>query len=143
MNTNRIFRNKQTHIATCISLAVTFLICIATNSLAQQKPGRKVPIQLAHSDSMKIPHKKIMEDPTLTTKEPDCEVTGFTITFIPIGGYLSGPYKTSGNKIQGNQLSYLKEFTNMNIKIVFEDIQLKCKGKDSVGGTLFVTSLSE
>ncbi len=118
-------------------LLVLLLACTSHGCYAQKKPERKVSVaQLANFADINIPLKTIIDNPVINTTVTGCEVTGYTISFLPKGGEFKGPYKTTGNKISENNLSYLKAFSDGGVRIFVEDIHMKCSGKDTTAATL-------
>ncbi len=79
---------------------------------------------------LKVTREEVFANPALVCKLGNCEVTSFTISFAPKGEGISGPYKTQGAKIKEEQLQFLRNSRNPEIKIFFEDIHVKNNGKD-------------
>ena len=117
----------------CGLLTIISVGLSADITYAQNKPRKnQYTVKLANSDSQKIALKTILKNPNLTTTYPGCEISNFTLGFLPDGGEFKGPYKISGSKIPENNLNYLKVFTNMKVRIFIDEIHLKCNGKDSL-----------
>lgn len=127
----------------------TSVICLLVTALSvsvyAQTPKAKTsyPLQVSFAESteyQKIPLADILKTPTLTSLIPGCQVSGFTVSFLPKGGEFLGPFRTNGATLSENNVSYLKEFTNMTVRIFFEDIHASCDGRDSVLSHIIVTS---
>jgi len=118
-------------------LAMLCIILSPKKNYAQSASSNKPSIAwLSNVDSVNIPLKKIIDNPKLITTVPGCEVTGFTISFLPKGGEFRGPYKTTGAALRENDVNFLKEFTATNVRIFIEDIHLNCDGKDRTSQSL-------
>lgn len=121
------------------------MICIVLSygeSLAQ-KATKKIqyPVRLANIDPPNIPLKTIIKNPNLITADPACKVIRYTIGFYPDGGNYMGPFEVTGSKLIENNINYLKEFTNMKVRIFIESIHINCNGKDSITIPLIYQSI--
>ena len=112
------------------------IISFSQGSFAQKQPDKSMPIiQLTNVKTdnnmrLKITKDQVMADPNIRCKLAGCEVKDFTISFAPSGEGIHGPYKTAGSKIKEEQLAFLRESHNPEIKIFIEDVHLKNNGKD-------------
>lgn len=86
---------------------------------------------------------KILAKPRLVCDLPDCKVTHFSITFIPRGHDLAGPFSISGAELSSTVKNLLCKYKEekTNVKIAIEDVQILRNGKteDIVGGIFYKT----
>ncbi len=116
----------------CASLGVACVICFSNIAFAQtQATNNHLKVRLGDIDSSAAPLQKILANPVLTTNQPGCEVTKFSIMILPAGGEIQGPYTKTGSRIGQNQLSMLSEFKNMKVRIFIDDVYVKCTGQDT------------
>jgi|GEM_PF-5401281 len=92
---------------------------------------------------MKTSYKDILDNPRLICETDDCIVTHFTLTIVPKGSDLHGPYSTDGAELKENVKTHLTKLSDAgdhSAKIVVEDITVKHGNKtESVKGTLYYT----
>ena len=96
--------------------------------------GNKHP----YSDA-KTTYDYILANPRMVCDEPGYEVSRYTLTFIPRGKDLVGPYHITGAALTERDKTWLKnrKEERSNTRIAIEDIFLKHNGReDSLIGTL-------
>ncbi|MFI5196910.1 MAG: hypothetical protein ACHQD8_07450 [Chitinophagales bacterium] len=134
--------HTKNKITTTFVLLLVCATCYSNISFAQ-KPIEKKSSSVTFGGIVggSLPLQKILDNPIITPKDPNCEVTDFTISFMPDGGEYWGPFKINGSKMTKNQLSYLSEFTKLKVRVFIEDIHLKCKNGDtSIASAVIITS---
>jgi len=133
MFTQESITRKISKMAFCILLSIAFF-SLANGYIYAQKTQKQFPykVKLADYDSAKVPLKIILANPKLTTTYPDCDIASYSISFEPDGGEYFGPFKVKGSAIPENQVNYLREFTNMNVRIFIDELHLNFNGKDSL-----------
>ncbi len=125
---------------TTVVLFITML-CFMQPTAAQNVPTKpKANVRLANEDRKNIQVKTLLAYPKLVSAKPSCEVTSFSISFLPEGGQLYGPFRTEGAAIDEKQVNYLKEHAAENVKIFIEHIHLSCNGNDVTEPSIVVTS---
>jgi hypothetical protein len=79
-----------------------------------------------------IPYDEILANPKVVCDMPNCEVTHFTVSIIPRGADLYGPFSTNGHELNEKVKSGLLELREAKnkAKIIFEDIQVNNNGKN-------------
>lgn len=108
---------------------------------AKAKVNHSLEVSFATSTDYRNIHlQDILEKPILTSLISGCQVSAFTVSFLPKGGEFFGPYKMQGSLLTGKQLDILKENKNSTVRIFFEDIHASCDGRDSVLSHIIVTS---
>ncbi len=92
----------------------------------------------------KITYDELLANSKLVCDMPGCAVTQFTITFIPPGRDLFGPFKTNGAELTARNKDSIKNWkdtwksTDKKIKIVIEDIHISRNGTDeTIKGSLY------
>ncbi|MBL7693167.1 MAG: hypothetical protein JNM41_16355 [Flavipsychrobacter sp.] len=93
-----------------------------------KKEVKRSNVRLANEERNMISVRTILANPKLISAKASCEVTGFTISFLPEGGNLYGPFKTEGSAIKPEHCKYLKENAEANVKIFIEHIRMSCNG---------------
>jgi hypothetical protein len=111
-------------------LPLLFFATIAPTDLSAQlkKEVKRSNVRLANEERNMISVRTILANPKLISAKASCEVTGFTISFLPEGGYIYGPFKTDGSAIKPEHCKYLKENAEANVKIFIENIRMSCNG---------------
>ena len=133
MHTIKNHSTSKIRMAVIAPLLMVCIICCSQNGFAQKPTGKKPPkVTLAGIDSSSAPLSKVLANPVLTTNEPGCEVTKFSMMILPEGGNIQGPFFRTGAKIGPNQLSMLSEFTNMKVRVFIDEVHVKCKGQDTI-----------
>lgn len=106
----------------CVAILPTFV------SAQVKKEVKRSNVRLANEERNMISVRTILANPKLISAKASCEVTGFTISFLPEGGNLYGPFKTEGSAIKPEHCKYLKENAEANVKIFIENIRMSCNG---------------
>lgn len=132
-------------IRTAQKFALLFLVGVlglSVSGFSQKDTKKATPnVLLAGVDAIDIPLKTIIANPQLITNMPGCKVTSFLISFLPKDGDYFGPFETKGDMIKENQINYLKEFTNIKVKIFIETIHVNCNGTDVIDRPVIVRSI--
>ncbi len=142
MHTQESNTRNISKMAICALLTIVFF-SLANGAIYAQKTQNKYPykVKLAGSDSVKVPLKTILANPKITTTHPGCEIASYVISFMPEGGEYFGPFSVKGSAIPENNVNFLREFTNMTVKIFIDEIHLNCNGKDSLVQPAFFKSI--
>jgi len=111
-------------------MPLLFLAAISSVEVSAQvkKEVKRSNVRLANEERNMISVRTILANPKLISAKASCEVTGFTISFLPEGGNLYGPFKTEGSAIKPEHCKYLKENAEANVKIFIENIRMSCNG---------------
>jgi hypothetical protein len=141
MKTIKNFRLFHNACATIPALLLSALLCTTYTVVAQNKTVKSKPnVRLANESNKNIQVKTLLANPKMVSAKSSCEVTSFTISFLPEGGEIFGPFKTEGASIMEKQIGYIKAHANENVKIFIEDIHMSCNGKDVTEQSIVVTS---
>lgn len=74
----------------------------------------------------------ILKNPHITTSRTGCTITGFQISFLPQNEDFFGPFKLQGNKLQANQIEFLRKYSGKSMRIFIEEIILSCNNKEEI-----------
>jgi len=119
-------------------MALMFFCLLSLNTYAQNKTKiSPYKIKLAGCDSSRISLKTILENPLVTATYPGCKVDRYYISYVPDGGDFVGPIFAKGSALPENTVNYLKEFTNMTVKIFIDSVHLNCNGKDTLANPYY------
>lgn len=114
------------------------LACFSKNGFSQNAGTQKLYVKVGNT-SVPANHRlpihctieQILANPVLLPQAPDCEVTGFTISFCEAGSLFKGPFKTAGAAIRKEQIALLRGYKANELKRIFiEDIHVKYQGKE-------------
>jgi hypothetical protein len=91
-----------------------------------------------------VTYAHMLSYPVIECAEENCQVTGFTISFLPEGKDFRGPFAIKGsNKVQGVPFDYLNELNGSDIlrtRIFIESIHVRRNGKDEMARSIVFES---
>lgn len=107
-------------------IAVSVFYCTFV-SYSQSK-RKNSNLTFANSTQYKMTYHDILANPVVGTSKPGCSVVSCTISFLPKGEDILGPFKCPGGKMHQRLVDYLKTYKGENMRIFIEDIMLTCNG---------------
>ncbi|MBE2289547.1 MAG: hypothetical protein IAE95_08340 [Chitinophagaceae bacterium] len=113
---------------TIIALLCGFALTSTSVDAQVKKEVKRSNVRLANEERNMISVRTILANPKLISAKASCEVTGFTISFLPEGGNVYGPFKTEGATIKPEHCKYLKDNAEANVRIFIENIRMSCNG---------------
>ena len=123
-----------------VLLFALFISLPVLNSFAQEKNSKVPPVRLGNIETNTATCEQILSFPRLLVMNPTCVVKSFTMTFIPKGQYLAGPYKTEGPALTDAEIALIKKYKGTATKIVIEDIKVSCQGgPETTANTIFLS----
>jgi hypothetical protein len=120
-----------------ILVVIISMICFSKNSYSQNNQHKYVvllhPFGIKDTSIHYITYDQILANPVLNYNQPNCEITEYTISFLPKGKDFRGPFTIKGSpKIQGiplNIFKELKESKNEHTRIFIEGIHMNYNGE--------------
>jgi hypothetical protein len=141
MSTPFISTTIKTSYCRLLLVAISFVFAPQFVSAQYLPPAAqaKANVRLANEKGKNIQLKTLLANPKLVSAKASCQVANFSISFLPEGGELYGPFRTEGAMISDKHLNYLKAHAEYNIKIFIEHIHMTCNGKDVTELPIIVT----
>lgn len=115
-----------------IRFAVAAFLLMATITAEAQTASTR--LSGAQDRNLKI--ADILSNPSLIPSRTDCKVIEFTISFLPSGEDLYGPFVVKGDKIPAKQLEYLQKHKGVVTRIFVEAIRQQCGDKTEASDAL-------
>ncbi|MBX2904429.1 MAG: hypothetical protein KF744_00220 [Taibaiella sp.] len=122
-------------------LAVSVFYCTFVSY--SQSSHKSTTVTFANSNTRNVTYSAALADPTIRTSKPGCSVTSCTMSFLPKGEYILGPFRCPGGKMHQRLVDYLRTYKGENIRIFIEDIMLDCNGKVDTSEMPLVRTLTE
>lgn len=138
-----VSRTRQLFVLPFIALYVLLTGTVHSQLPVRAKPGEKIARLAGQPGSTGMTVKQILADPYITVAEPGCEVTEFTISFLPKGQDLFGPYKTKGNALTDRQRQIIATHAGEKLKIFVEGVLVSCNGKEEHAVSCMVTTVPQ
>ena len=118
-------------------IAIFLISCISIASFAQSKKEHKEPnVRLAGIVSATAGCEQILANPRLVDIRGLPDVHHFTITFLPKGRDIIGPYPTIGSALTSQEKEIITQLKGTSFKIVIEDIKVAIKSEGGLIRTL-------
>ena len=117
-------------------ILVIFALFISFHSYAQnytssESYSRYEPnVKFGVIDAESLTIEQILANPKLTSKDANCEVLGFVLRIGRREYDYYGPYRIKGNEIPEDILDLLDNIDALRGKLYFDDIRVKCNGKE-------------
>ena len=108
-------------------IAVSVFYCTFVSY--SQSNRKSTTVTFANSNTRNVTYSAILADPFVRTSKPGCSVQSCTVSFLPKGEDILGPFKCPGGQMHQRLVDYLNAYKGENIRIFVEDIMLTCNGR--------------
>jgi hypothetical protein len=126
-----------------MKMILFFALLISLPSFAQDKTGTVPPVRLGNITTTTATTDQILSFPRLLVMNPTCVAKSFTITFLPKGEELIGPYHTNGPALTGEEIAIVKKLNGTPTRIIIEDIEVSCGGPEMNAKAIVLNTVSK
>ena len=111
-------------------LLIIVCTALSTNIFSQQKPALHFPkVTYGEVTERFTTKEKVLSNPKLICKEPNCEVTCFSFMILPRERNIIGPYHIVGDQLTPKLISTVKDLPNLRTSIFIDSIEVLYQGK--------------
>ena len=74
---------------------------------------------------------RILSNPRVISTDRNCQVAGFSVSFVVDDGVALGPYVTTGAELTDEQKIKIKELSKGKLKVIIDQVRVICNGDPS------------